>query len=90
MEEPIQGSIDCLGKNLKIFVNVVESNKPGYLSRVALENFIIRNRKDIKPAVLKVLKSVFDINFLVYGDEPDYISEANIDALIKFAKIFGI
>ncbi len=89
MEEPIQGSIDCLGKNLKIFVNVVESNKPGYLSRVALENFIKRNRKDIKPEVLKVLKSVFDINFLVYGDEPDYISEANIDALIKFAKIFN-
>ncbi len=89
LEEPIQGTIDCLGKNLKLFVKAVESNKPGYLSRVALENYIKKNRKDIKPEVLRALKSVFDINFLIYGDDPDYISDKNIDALVKFAKIFN-
>ncbi len=89
LEEPIQGTIDCLGKNLKLFVKVVETKKPGYMSRVALESYIKNNRKDIKPEVLKVLKSVFDINFLIFGDDPDYISEPNIDALVKFAKIFN-
>lgn len=89
LEENISESIDCLGKNLKLFVKVVESKRPGYLSRIALENFIKRNRKDIKPEVLRALKSVFDINFLVYGEDPDFISNANIDALVEFAKIFN-
>ncbi len=89
LEEPIQGTIDCLGKNLKLFVKVVETKKPGYMSRIALENYIKNNRRDIKPEVIKVLKSVFDINYLIFGDDPDYISEPNIDALVKFAKIFN-
>jgi hypothetical protein len=89
LEEPIQETIDCLGQNLKLFVKAVESRKPGYLSRVALENYIKRNRKDIKPEVLRVLKSVFDINYLIYGDDPDFISESNIEAIVKFAKIFN-
>lgn len=89
LEEPIEESIDCLGKNLKLFIKAVESKRPGYLSRTALINYIKRNRKDIKPEVLRTLKSVFDINFLVYGEDRDYISEANIDALVKVAKIFN-
>lgn len=89
LEENISESIDCLGKNLKLFVKVVESRRPGYLSRVALENFIKRNRNDIKPEVLRALKSVFDINYLVYGEDPDFISNANIDALVAFAKVFN-
>ena len=89
LEEPIEEAIDCLGKNLKLFIKAVESNKPGYLSRKALESYIKRNRKDIKPEVLRVLKSVFDINFLVYGEDPDYMSDANVDALINFTKIFN-
>lgn len=89
MEEPIEEAIDCLGKNLKLFIKAVESKRPGYLSRKALENYIKRNRKDIKPEVLRALKSVFDINYLVYGEDPDFISESNVDALVKFAKIFN-
>lgn len=89
MEEPIEEAIDCLGKNLKLFIKAVESKRPGYLSRKALENYIKRNRKDIKPEVLRALKSVFDINYLVYGEDRDFISEANVDALVKFAKIFN-
>lgn len=89
LEEPIEEAIDCLGKNLKLFIKAVESKRPGYLSRNALVNYIKRNRKDIKPEVLRALKSVFDINFLVYGEDSDYISAANIDALVKVAKIFN-
>jgi hypothetical protein len=89
LEENISESIDCLGKNLKLFVKVVESRRPGYLSRIALENFIKRNRQDIKPEVLRALKSVFDINYLVYGEDPDFISSANIDALVNLAQVFN-
>ena len=89
LEEPIEDAINCLGKNLKLFIKAVESKRPGYLSRKALVKYIQRNRKDIKPEVLRALKSVFDINFLVYGEDRNFISEANVDALIKVAKIFN-
>lgn len=89
LEENIGEAIDCLGKNLKLFITAVESNRKGYLSRKALINYIKRNRKDIKPEVLKALQSVFDINFLFYGEDRDYISATNIDALVKTAKTFN-
>lgn len=89
MEEDISSSIDCLGKNLNLFITAVESKKKGYLSRTALENYLKRNRKDIKPEVIRALKSVYDINFLVYGEDRNYISKNNVDALVKFAKIFN-
>lgn len=89
LEEDIGDAIGCLGKNLKLFSKVVESKKPGYLSRKALENYILRMHKDIKPEVFKILKTVFEINFLIYGEDPEYISEANIDALINAAMIFN-
>ena len=89
LEEPIGETIDCLGKNLKLFITSVESKRKGYLSRTALLSFIKENRKEIKPEVLRALKSVFDINFLIYGEDRDYISAKNIDALVKAAKIFN-
>lgn len=89
MEEDISPAIDCLGKNLTIFISAVQSKKPGYLSRTALASYIVQNRRDIKPEAVKALKSVFDLNFLVYGEDPDYISEENVKALVKFAKIFN-
>ena len=89
MEEDISPAIDCMGKNLKLFMDVAESKKPGYLSRVGLENYLKRNRKDIKPEVIRALRSIFDINFLVYGEDRDFISRANLDALINFAKLFN-
>ena len=89
LEEPIGEAIDCLGKNLKLFMKSVESKKPGYLSRFALISYIKKNRQDIKPEVLKTLQSVFDLNFLVYGEDRDFISEANVDALVDVAKVFN-
>lgn len=89
MEEPIEDAINCLGENLRLFVRAVESKRPGYMSRTSLEAYIKRYRQDIGPEVVKALKAVFDINFLVYGEDPDFISRANIDALISFALMFN-
>lgn len=89
LEEPIEDTIDCLGKNLKLFIKAVESKRPGYLSRKSLVNYLKRNRQDIKPEVVSALKAVFEVNFLVYGEDRDFISEANIDALVRVAKIFN-
>jgi hypothetical protein len=89
MEQDISAPLECLGRTLNLFIQVVESPRPEYLSRSSLESFILRNRKDIKPEVLRALKAVFDINYLIYGEDPDFISKTNIDALVRLAKIFN-
>lgn len=90
LEENIEPTIKCLGKNLDLFIDLVKSPKPGYLSRVDLENYIRRNRSEIKPEILKAMKAVFDLNFLVYGDQQDLISKQNVKDLITFATLFNV
>lgn len=90
LEEPITETIDCLGKNLNLFMDVAESKKANHLSRVGLENYLKNYRKEIKPEVLRALRSIFEINYLVYGGDPDFISRGNVKALIDFAKVFNI
>jgi hypothetical protein len=89
MHENIGPTIRCLGANLNLFIQVVESGKPGHLSRVALEQFLRRNRPDFKPEMVSALKAVFDLNFLITGEDANFISQQSIDKLIHFALVFN-
>lgn len=83
------GPIDCLDKTLDLFIRVVETSRPGSLSRVALENYLLKNQNDFKAEDIKMVKAVFDINHLIFGDDPDYISKENKNKIIAFAKVFN-
>lgn len=89
LEERIDDTINCLGENLKLFMSVVESGKPGSLSLKSLEAYIKNNRPDIQPEVLNVLKAVFEIKFIIFGGDREYISKENVEKIIKFALIFN-
>jgi Holliday junction resolvase len=89
MEERIDDTINCLGENLRLFMSVVESGKPGYLSLKSLEAYIKNNRPDIQPEVLNVLKAVFEIKYIIFGGDREYISRENVEKIIKFALIFN-
>jgi hypothetical protein len=83
-EIPFQ--LDCLEKNMDIFVKFVVTDRPGYLSRVALENFVKLNLPDFEPQNLDVIRVLFKINHLLFGDSVDYISPQSIKNIIEFAK----
>lgn len=89
MHENISSQIRCLGENLNLFIRVVKSGKPGYLSRTQLEQYLARYRPDVKPEVIKALKSVFDLGHLITGEDPNYISKEVVDKVISFALIFN-
>lgn len=89
MEEDITETIDCLGANLDLFIKLVKTDRPGYLNRQHLEDYIRRNRAEIRPEVLKAMKAVFELNYLVFGDQQEFISRANVHALVDFAKLFN-
>jgi hypothetical protein len=89
MHENIGSQIRCLGENLTLFIKIVKSGKPGYLSRVQLERYLADVRPDVKPEVVKALGSVFQLGHLITGEDPDYISKDTIDKVIQFALVFN-
>jgi hypothetical protein len=89
LEKNISSDIRCLEDNLNLFIKVVKSDRPGYLSRIALEQFVKKNRPDIKPEMVKALKAIFDINYLITGEDPEFISAESIEKLIDFAILFN-
>lgn len=89
LEENISSQINCLGESLNLFVDVVKSDKPGYLSRVQLEKYLADFRQDVKPDIIKALKSVFKIGHLITGEDPEYISKETIGKVVKFALLFN-
>ncbi len=89
LEENISSQIRCLGENLNFFVDIVKSDKPGYLSRVQLEQYLIDFRPDVKQDIIKALKSVFKIGHLITGEDPEYISKDTIAKVVNFALVFN-
>lgn len=89
LHDNISQEIRCLGANLDLFIKVVKSGKPGYLSRVQLERYLATHRPDVKPEVIRALKAVFDLGHLITGDDPNYISKSTVDKVISFALIFN-
>ena len=89
LEKNISSQIYCLKDNLYLFLRAVKSSKPGYLGRVELENYLLKNRSDFSPELVKALKAVFDLNSLITGEDAEYISKQNIDALVELALKFN-
>lgn len=89
LTENISQEIRCLGENLNLFIRVVESDRPGYMQRAALEAYLKNNEPDIGPEVISALRSIYDLNYLLTGDNREYISQANVNKLIRFAIAFN-
>ncbi len=89
LEKNISSQIKCLEENLYLFIRVVESPRPGYLPRVGFEQYVRKNLPDIKPEVVKALKAIFDLNFLLTGSDPDFISKENVEEVIKLVLVFN-
>ncbi len=86
----IKSQFLCLGENLNLFIRVVKTDRRGYMNRGALEAYIKNNLPDTKPEVIKALKAVYDLNYLITGDDREYISAVNVDKVINFAIKFNI
>lgn len=88
-EENIQGDLDCLRANLKFFIEIVKTDRPGFLSQASLENYINTNLPDIDSFTLEALDAIFKVNTLLFGDDQGYMSRQNVDNLVDFSKEFN-
>lgn len=83
-EKRIQPQIDCLERNIDLFMRVVESPRPGFLSRTAFEQYIVRNVPDFPAENVQAIKSVFEISHLLFGEDKEFLSPSAV------RKIFSI
>lgn len=89
LEKPITQTINCLEKNINIFMDVSELGRGGKLSRVALLKYLKRNRPELKPNALAMIDSVFTLSHLITGETEDFISKKNVAAIVDLVRTFN-
>ncbi|MES2527746.1 MAG: hypothetical protein V4598_11690 [Bdellovibrionota bacterium] len=90
LHQNISPQLRCLGANLSLFIKVVKNDvKPGYMNRAAFEAYLRKHETGITPEILKALKAVYDLNFLIRGEDREYISKENVDDVINLAIVFN-
>lgn len=89
LKKDISPHIDCLGRNLDLFLRAVKSDRPGYLSRKAFEAYVVNYIPEFKPENVRAIKSVFDVSYLFFGGDSEYISPADVRKIIDFVFLFN-
>lgn len=90
LHQNISSQLRCLGANLNLFIKVVKNDeKPGFMNRAMFEAYLRKHETGITPEILKALKAVYDLNFLLRGEDREYISQSNVDEVINLAIVFN-
>ncbi len=89
LHQNISSQIRCLGANLNLFIKVVDTNRPGYMNLDSFEAYLRINQTGITPEILKALKQVYELNYLIRGEDRKYISKENVDDVINLAIVFN-
>lgn len=89
LHQNISGQIQCLGDNLNLFIRVVKTDRPGYMNRTAFEAYLRNHETNITPEILKALKQVYELNWLIRGEDREYISKQNVDEIINLMIVFN-
>lgn len=89
MERDITTQIDCLQRNIDLFMRVVESDKPGFLSRNAFELYVQKNVPDFDVINVRAIKSVFEVSHLLFGEDREYLSPVAVKKIFDFLYLFN-
>src|SRR5690554_6192764 len=81
----IRGDIHCLQESIHSFIELVKTDRPGYISERVLTNFIQKGPIDLGGNdIIPLVEGLFDLTKLILGGDRGYISKADFDRLIAF------
>lgn len=89
MEKNIKGDIECLREKIKMFIEAVETDRPGFASKTVLKDFLLTGPIDVEADVIEIIDSIFDLSHIIVGSEKNYIKHSDIDLLLDFLIYFN-
>ncbi len=89
LEKDIQNEINCLQSQLDLFIDFVETDRPGFISKSVLKDFLINGPSEMDPETADIIDGVFEISNLVLGTEKNYIKKNEMYQIIDFMGFFN-
>lgn len=89
LEKDISSDIECLRENLGLFIDTVKTDRPGFVSKKILKEFILTGPMDVDADTADMVDSVFDISHLILGTDRDYIEQKDVNILLDFLRFFN-
>jgi hypothetical protein len=87
LDRDITSSLTCVQNSLESFAESVKLEKPDYIQRAELTQFVEQYFPDDFDAAKDLLKLLFDLNSLLFNDPKDHLSLNNIPNIFKLASI---
>ncbi len=85
LEHNIKGDIICLQEKIHSFIDLVKTDRPGYISEKTLVKFVQNGPLDLGDEDLApVIEAIFDLTNLILGGDRGYISRADFDRIVAF------
>ncbi|MCO4753605.1 MAG: hypothetical protein KC478_03950 [Bacteriovoracaceae bacterium] len=85
LEHNIKGDIVCLQEKIHSFIDLVKTDRPGYISEKTLVKFVENGPMDFGDNNLgPVIEGIFELTQLILGGDRGYISRADFDRFIAF------
>jgi len=78
----VSKEITCLEQNLNLFIKVVKTEEPGYLSYKKLSEFITQMMDNVDEGTINALGGIFDLAELLFAEEKGYIKQSNVKPLV--------
>lgn len=91
LEKDISSDILCLKNQLNLFISLVETDRPGFISKSVLKTFLLEGplSNDIDPEVADIIDTVFEMSNLIMGTDKNYIKKSEMHTLIDFLTFFN-
>ena len=81
----IESDIVCLQQSIHSFIELVKTDRPGYISEKVLTKFISSGPLDLGGEdIIPLVEGLFDLTKLILGGDRGYISKNDFDRLIAF------
>lgn len=81
----IESDIICLQSQIHSFLELVETDRPGFVNQRVLKDFLLTGPIEIDAEeLLPMIDAVFDLSYLVFDMRKGEISRAQFDSLISF------
>lgn len=90
LDDDISDAVSCLKSKLEIFMTMVKTDRPGYMSQKTLKDFIKTGAIDgVEDDIYDIIDAVFDLSYLILGGERGYISKSGVNELLDMLGYFN-